>query len=257
MDCQETRKFLQAYLDGEFDDKESALISAHLTECQQCRELAGFEKHFRARLRASAPMVTAPVSLVARVRQARPGRSLNESWSSRWVWRLIPAAAAVILILAVGVSRQLELAPQYSLAEQSVQWHRQQLPMDVAGPSFDAVRQYFSDKVPFAVHPPRFNEQLAKQPLKTNLVGARLSHLREHRAAYLTYQVGGQRVSVFIFDPQTMPLRGQIKHVAGRDIYWQGLHGYNVAMFEDEGLGFAVASDMDTEHLVQLLSLPR
>jgi mycothiol system anti-sigma-R factor len=252
MNCQEAQKFIHAYLDGEFDQREWGAIAAHIEACEPCKRMARFEERFRQALKQSLPPARAPRSLRERLEQelekADAAIEIQESWSQRWLWRLIPAAAAAALIVTVMISKSHELSPLSLVAEDSIEWHRRQLPMDVTASSAETVQRFFSDKVPFAVRPPTFASPKAK------LVGARLSNLREHNAVYLTYDVGGKRVSVFIFDPSSFPVGGRATRVGRRDVYWEDVKGYKVAMYTSGGTGYAVASDMDSDRMVQLIS---
>jgi anti-sigma factor (TIGR02949 family) len=263
MECGEVRKFLHAFLDSEFAEEDRVALAAHLGVCESCRALASFEQLFQRSLRATTTTVRAPAALAARVSAALEseakaqrsapaapgwGARLAESWARRWLWRLIPAAAAAAIVAGVFVSKRRDLSSDVRLAEESIAWHRRQIPMDIAGPRPELVERFFSDKVPFAVRPPNFEGR------KAELVGGRLSNLGEHQAVLLVYQVGGRRVSVFILDPDALPSVGIPRHVAGRDIFLRGLRGYNVAMYSSGGTGYAVASDLEPDRLVQLIS---
>lgn len=35
-DCHRVRQVLQAYLDGELDDRHASMVAAHLAECERC-----------------------------------------------------------------------------------------------------------------------------------------------------------------------------------------------------------------------------
>jgi anti-sigma factor RsiW len=120
--------------------------------------------------------------------------------------------------------------------------------MDVTGPSPDTVRQFFSDKVPFAVRPPVF-----RQP-DTRLVGARLANIFQHQAAYVVYRVGNRRVSVFIFDPDTLRPEGSPMRVGDREVLWHRRRGYNVVIYSSRGTGYMVASDLERKQLVNLIA---
>ena len=51
MDCQETREYLYAFLDGQLGLKESLEIEAHLSSCPGCQKIVEFEKNFNDLLR--------------------------------------------------------------------------------------------------------------------------------------------------------------------------------------------------------------
>ncbi len=262
MSCDDVRKFIQAYLDGELDEHEWAALSLHLESCASCRREARTEERLRRAVRRSLPLEPAPASLRQRVGTALDAadaerREEDAGRLRRWTLRLVPAAAVIALGLGFLWSRLQGPRPASglktslaSLAEQSIEWHRLSPPMDVTATNPEAVQRYFSDKVPFAVRPPVFP---AGQ--RARLVGARLANLREHRAVFVTYQVGGGRVSVFIFDSNALPVAGgRVVRAGGRDVRWQEVRGYNVGLYSAGGTGYAVTSDLDPRGLVQLIA---
>ena len=245
MDCNEVQKFIAAYLDGELDAPDRSELVAHLGACDDCLEVARFEEVFRRQLRRIPDEATAPVALRASVRRAL-GRADRPHWARRWLWGAVPAAAAALVALVVVVSANGRDEPD-SVVAQSVTWHRSHVPMDVQGPSFDRVQRYLQGKVPFAVRPP------ALRGKNVQLVGARLLNLGARPAAYLTYQVGPRRVSVFVFDPDELSSNGREIRVGKRRMYLQDNRGYNVVTYRNGGAGYLVTSDMDHTHLVRLL----
>ena len=51
------------------------------------------------------------------------------------------------------------------------------------------------------------------------------------------------------------PIEARKKQVIGnRDVYFSQEHGYNVAMFRDRGVGYAITSDMDQDQMTKLVS---
>ena len=42
--------------------------------------------------------------------------------------------------------------------------------------------------------------------------------------------------------------------IGNRDVYFDQEHGYNVALFRDRGVGYAIASDLDQDQMVKLVS---
>ena len=248
MDCQETQKFIHAYLDGEFDEHDRVAMSAHLEGCEGCRKTARMDGAFRRTLKDLHQPVTAPPRLRAAVCQRLDAEDQASRRKQLRRWVLLPAAAAALVLVAAQVSWRLLPAAAPNLAEESISWHRQSLPMDVTGPSAAPVRQFFSNKVPFAVRPPRLGNPRAR------LVGARLSSLGPRRAAYLVYTVNGQRVSVFITDPATITATGNEIRSGDRKMYHQGVRGYNVLKFVSGGTGYTVTSDMAPDRLVRLVS---
>lgn len=253
IDCAEAQRFIQAYLDGEIDGEERIFIAAHLQTCETCQRIARVEQSFRDKVRLHAAPPAAPAHLRGRVLRALDEVDRPESRALRLLRVAIPAAVAASLLLGVVISKRGGLpGTTAALADQSIEWHRRNLPMDVSGPSPEPVRRFFSDKVPFAVRPPVFRQP--RDQGRVQLVGARLSNLREHQAAYLVYQVRGRRVSVFIFDGSAIPPQGAVERVGEHEVHWSRRRGYNVAMYRSGGTGYVVASDMEPRQLVRLIA---
>lgn len=255
MDCLELRRSVYTYLDGEYAEEDRVAYAAHLQNCEACRRVVQFESQFRSQIRNCLKTNEVPSHLQKRICSALNAIDRRRPLH-RLMWIGLPTTAAAAVVFGIvwfqnpgeeTTTQQVRQAPR--LAEDSIQWHRQQLPLDVVDSSPDSVRHYFSNKLPFAVRLPRFTTSHSK------LMGARLSNLREHQAAYLAYQVDGQRVSVFVVDSSVVPDQGpRLKRVGHRNVYWHDAHGYNVAMFVSKGTGYAVASDLDPPKMVQLIS---
>jgi anti-sigma factor RsiW len=246
MNCRDVEKFVHAYVDNEFGAEDQIAFCAHLQVCSACRRVVRFEEQFRRRLQECYGDERHPVpeplrsnisqALLEEERRSRPSRrSLS--------WVIAPAAVAMAAAVVVFLARDTEFS---SLAEQAVLTHRQQLPMDVRGKSNEEVRAFFRDKLPFAVHPPRL--------AGAQLVGARLTDLQGQRAACLTYQLGDQRVSLFVVDPESVPSGGRVTRVGQRDVHWRDQRGYNVALYKARGGTYALTSDMEPNRLVRLIS---
>lgn len=243
MNCRDVEKFAHAYVDGEFADEERGAFSAHLEVCAKCKRSVRFVGAFSKRLKDALSVERAPAALLGRVKVALGHEAQRQRPSVTW-WslRLAPVAAAAVALFFVFAG---DSGGDASLAEQTIYWHRQnKIPLDVQADSPEKVRAFFADKVPFAVRPPKLGIAGAK------LVGARLTSLRGQPAAYLVYQVGNERISVFMVDPKVVRTLTE----EGGDIRWRGHHGYNVGFTRSHGAGYAVASEMDPRRLVRLIS---
>jgi hypothetical protein len=87
------------------------------------------------------------------------------------------------------------------------------------------------------------------------LRGGRLANVGDRQAAYLLYDLGGNKVSVFIFDPGELPIEARHHAFIGnREVFFDGERGYNVALYRDHGVGYAIASDLDQGQMMRLVS---
>lgn len=148
----------------------------------------------------------------------------------------------------VGDAGTADAAPtSNTIVTESVQWHQRNLPVEVTGPSDEQVRYWFRDKVNFPVRLPRFDRASHRQ---VNLLGARLSHLREKQAAYVVYESDGNKVSVMVFDGQGVK---RLAPTPRQDPRVYNANGYNVAIVEDNGVTYSITSELPREDMVQLV----
>ncbi len=113
MTCEDIRRQLTPYLDGELDATRGSAVRGHLRGCEACRAIAGDEAALRDGLR-SLPPVDPPPSLWAGVQRKLAAAEIADAdrpaWRrafARWL-RLLPSAsriglATVALAAAVTV----------------------------------------------------------------------------------------------------------------------------------------------------------
>jgi len=106
-----------------------------------------------------------------------------------------------------------------------------------------AVSQWFRGKLDIPVRPVMFRGMPAR------LVGARISNVRDQMAAALYYDVGGRRVTVFVFDPDV----SMRQTLSAQGYYVTSSHGYTVTLTEQQGVGYAIASDMPAQDAVRIV----
>ncbi len=110
------------------------------------------------------------------------------------------------------------------------------------------------------VRPPSFNKYNTQ---RAHLVGGRLMPVRDQRTALLEYRLGdgagAQRVSVFIYDPRKIQVGDsdmlQARAVGTAQVRVGRANGYSVAVTQNRGVGYAVASDLDLDPSAELAAL--
>jgi mycothiol system anti-sigma-R factor len=245
--CAGISRFVDTYLDGEFAETDRAEFEGHLNECDLCRGKVRVQAEWKSAIKAAAPHEAAPAALRNRVARsiARESKPML-SWRA-WAVRAMPAAAAVGLLATFMISK-VQWSP---VAADVVAKHQKMMPIEISGSGGnELVKKWYADKVDFPVRVP----QLCKQAACT-LRGGRLASIGDKQAAYLVYDVNGDKVSVFIFDASDLPIETRRKTVIdNREVYFDQEHGYNVALFRDRGVGYAIASDLDQEQMVKMVS---
>src|SRR5690606_11806882 len=79
------------------------------------------------------------------------------------------------------------------VVEETLDWHRRRLPMEVTGPHGDEVQVWFRGKVDFPVRVPQFRHA------NVALLGGRLAKVGDNKAALLTLEVDQRKLSVLAF----------------------------------------------------------
>lgn len=244
MTCREANELVDVYFDGQFSHEDRLRFESHIEHCAECRERTQADRRTHEWLRSEVAKLPAepPPELFDRIEGALAEVEEASRARRQWGWgRRALSGGAIVVAAAAGVVlwvKAHEEPIEASLVEAIVRNHQRDLPVEVASADPDSVRHWFKGKVDVPVRPPQPTKA------KARLVGGRVSHMREKDAAQLVYDVSGRRVSVLIFDPQGLPISGsQHKRVRDRDVMLEGRRGYNVAFFEDRGLGYAVAAE--------------
>lgn len=192
------------------------------------------------------------------------------SSDGRFHWRtLVPIASAAALALFWGAASRGPIADARfgegrgaaamragmgdDLLADLLHEHSNPMPPQWTDPSdVRALDQYIG--VP--VRPARFERNGA------SLVGARVLPLHQQRAAMLQYVIGHgasqRRLSVFVYDPSKIQISGPgfTPHPVGTAQVRVGQEsGYTVAVMQNGGVGYAVASDLGTDQSAELAAL--
>jgi anti-sigma factor (TIGR02949 family) len=73
--CEETRRQLDSYVDGELSGEEARGVEKHLASCDRCREVLGFERGLLDGLKKRIQETDVPPGLRERIESAlEPGR---------------------------------------------------------------------------------------------------------------------------------------------------------------------------------------
>ncbi len=164
------------------------------------------------------------------------------------------APAALASTSLQPAAQALDVEP---IVEESVNWHRRNIPIEVTGPSNSRVSTWLKPKVNFPVRLPDF-ERNGRDGV--SLLGARLSNIRERQAAYVVYEVDGNKISVMLFDgnnrvQRPAAARGEgLRQGVGRPTpAMYNANGYNVAVIENNGVTYSITSEMPVEDMAQLV----
>jgi anti-sigma factor (TIGR02949 family) len=269
--CRDRARLLDAYLDGELEPAQLLDVEGHVDECGGCRERVELDRATRASLKRTMKKA-APSDLRARALAAMQaeqvrGEARVQAQPQAGAWRsLVPLATAAAFALVFGALERGQTGVGTTDGSQHAGMGDALLDELIAEhsrpvPSYDRTdpekARDLEQYVGVPVRPAAFERSGA------HFVGGRVMPVSgAQRAAMLQYVIGtgatAQHVSVFIYDPSKIQVSakdlsprsvGTAQVRVGRD------HGYSVAVTQNGGVGYAVASDLDAEHSAELAAM--
>ena len=235
--CEGDVSRVESYLDGELANGELEAFDSHIRECSPCREALVEHRRFLERLRAARPLYHASPTLRAEVAailgnpsgpQPVPaqGRPVTRILGRKRMWlgwvasRPVPALVALILAIAcfITLSRLwLAGARANAFVDMAAQTHRQQLagelPLEVQTSSPSEISAWFAGRVAFRFRLPAYQE-VSGQAQRYELTGGRLVEFKGTRAAYISYRMGAQVISLVLTSASSSVAAGGEKTVS-------------------------------------------
>ena len=251
MDCNETRRLLDADLDGELDLVRHLELGAHLPTCADCTRRAANARARRAALRESLPRFTAPPHLAEKIRAALPAATpispsppaLTRADARAKIifplWQVTGLAASLAFAALIGFAWGNARSRANLLVDEAVSDHVRSLQAshltDVASTDRHTVKPWFAGKLDFS--PPVVDLAAAGFPL----TGGRLEHLDGRPAAALVFHRRQHALNLFIWPASAAALAPRFTQ---RD-------GYNAAAWSQAGLNFLAVSEIPASELAQ------
>ena len=247
MNCADATATVQAYIDGELDGVDRESVERHLVSCSGCSRRVHVQTRFRAAVRAHLHRPEVPFALRRRIEESLKTQPIAPRRWPMWLSlpRIVPAAAAVFLIVAITGTVRRQNSKVLEQAERSFNIP---MPMDVTGSDCGSIASWFRGKLEFPVHAPALGSGATCQ-------GGRLVNVGARPAAYLVYRVSGHRVTFLVFDPRDQPIESRERRVVnGREFYLGGGPGISTVAYRDRGLGYVMTADYDEDTLTRLLT---
>jgi anti-sigma factor RsiW len=250
MDCRELERSVDAFLDGEFDERERVEAEAHLEGCPRCRSMVDGQARIRTSIRArlrDAMAAPAAAGMAPDALRDRVVRSLARERRPVWRRAFSPLPIATLAACAAGVLVVLAThSGNPDLLEDAIRNHHRGLPLEVDAA---AMPGWFTGKLDFHPSLPHFGGGLAR------VEGARLSNLREWPAAYVRYQLPRGQVGLFIVDDpaRRFDTPGRDVRVGNEIVRVASSRGYNVAIWRQDEIVYSLVSDLDEDALFRLV----
>ncbi|HKE49499.1 MAG TPA: zf-HC2 domain-containing protein [Rhodanobacteraceae bacterium] len=231
MDCNEAKRLIEPYLDGELDRAEARALEAHVDGCAECQAVLTQLGQLRHAVRTEAPRYTAPASLRERIREARveqPARRIAPRRVPAW-WRLAAACffafiagSVVTLTWHPGAGRDQVVNDLFASHWRALAANS---PVDVVSSDRHTVRPWFAGKLPQAPLVRDFAEQ------GFPLVGGRIDYAGAQRVPVLVYRHDKHLIDVYLL-PESTPAVSSA-HREGYSLVWGTLDDQPTAIVSD------------------------
>jgi anti-sigma factor RsiW len=249
VDCNETRTWLDGYIDGELDLAQTVQIEQHIEGCASCSRARDNRRALHDSLRAANLEFRCPDRLRTRIkdtlRRETRRRDSRPNLSRRWL-----AIAAAILFVACGSWFALHTTSGQSvndrIAQEVVASHVRSLLADhltdVASNDRHTVKPWFAGKLDFA--PTVVDLSAEGFPL----LGARLDYLEHRPVAALVYIRRKHAINLFLWPAE---------RAAGGALPLASRQGYQIVHWNDAGTSYWAISDLNSGELSQFVRLYR
>lgn len=262
MNCEESLKLMDGYLDGELDPITSQAIEEHLRSCRKCDEAYQAHGSLIRAIGNATPYYRAPTGLRERIQSSlrpeiaeRPRRNFGryaqrlspqKEAEPRSVllgtpWNWLGLAAAIIFAAIVAwnmVPRFQQPGADQILATQLIASHVRSLMAnhltDVASSDQHTVKPWLDAKLDFA--PPVVDLSSNGFPL----IGGRLDYLNNRPVAALVYQRRKHFINLFVW-PAASDVAKTTKPLTHQ--------GYQLLQWVDRDFNYWVVSDVNANDL--------
>jgi anti-sigma factor RsiW len=275
MSCERLRSLWDTYLDGELPSRQMLELQTHLDGCAECSEVVAFS----LAIRRTARQVTYDDAIVtdafrgrlrgALLAEAREENTRQKVARVRRLFAHAPRIGLGALSAAAGVLIWLSLDAR-THAEDKPSPERLPTASAALGPQelLDLFLDYHSAPPAPAVTEPRLVPELERDvgvrvPLPSLVAygaewqGGNLVRVpRTQPAAYLRYRTrDAHSVTVYVYNASRIPLHASLKPRMFRSepVYERSWRGYSVAAKISQGVGYAVATDLDEARSAELV----
>lgn len=289
-ECRKVQPVVDAFVDGELSTERVFETEEHLDRCHTCQERVSLTQALHVSTRRAVHESTrVSASFEQRVRAALAAeRAREEEQQPRThhsqgapdrgkplPWRtVVPVAAAAAMALAfagktegkrtllqadggmqTGLANAVTAAnaganDEEQLIEELIRLHAASPPPEVTEPT---LMLQLERKVGLPV---RLQPELNRYGASWQ--GGSVVPVKNEPAASLYYHIDGHRFTVYVFDAERVPLQRtnvlKPRVVRDRPVFVGTRRGYSIAAVENRGVGYALATDLDTQESAELVA---
>jgi anti-sigma factor RsiW len=244
MHCEEARRLIHSYVDGELDFPRRLGIDRHLDICHTCKRERHAWFELRSAVREQMPYFSAPPALVQRVRLMVREQTPQEAGTVSLPWRWLAACAAFAMAVALMIMIVFLPSHQPSLTQELVAGHVRSLMSDhltdMVWTDYKTVGPWFVERLGFA--PPV--EDLAEEGFP--LVGCRLDYVGGRRVAALVYRRRLHYINLFVWPSSDSGVEKVVQ---------EKREGYNLLDWNQGGMTVWAVSDLANDEMQALARL--
>jgi anti-sigma factor RsiW len=245
-DCKAARAELLNAIRGRLAEPERTSFAQHLSTCAECSNIYERERALE-KILAERPTFSLPQALreklTAQLTPAQPKRRFG-----RLAAVVLPSAAAAVF---AGLLLFTHFQPNQRLLDEAVNDHLRVLyaehPIEIASGGIHQVKPWFAGRLDFA--PVLSFSGDDEFPLEGGAIGLFV----DRKAATFLFKHHLHSASLFVFrsDGLSWPLRADAS-AGALPASGAALRGFNVLLWRDGDLGYALVSDMDRSELGRL-----
>lgn len=260
MNCSETKRMIDAYLDNELDLRGALEIEEHVARCPGCgaeeRGLRELQVSVRANLIRYAPSPElearlcdalqaeeAPVSAAVEPSPTPPRAARHRR---AWKWAALAPFAAAAALLVVAAPRLWRPTSEASVADAVIAAHVRSLLAnhltDVASSDQHTVKPWFQGKLDYSVSVTDWGAE------GYPLAGGRLDYVEDTPAAALVYRRAQHVVNLFVWPS---------KRAGDEPLERLSRRGYSAYCWAKDGMHYWAVSDLNEAELQKFVELVR
>lgn len=251
MQCQESKKILDAYVDNEVDVLQSVALEEHLAGCPDCAKTMEGRRALKSAIQNADLRYTAPPELVSAVRKELhmdEEKRVSKSWLGfNWLrfkdLTLGFAGATVAFLLAAAILGFWFHTPEsVKIARATTDDYVRSMLMenrgiDVISQDTHTVKPWFTNKISFSPTVTDFADK------GFPLAGGRVDFVNNQTVATLIYRRNQHYIDVFLY-PSNESYEGERQERGYRILYWS-----------KDGMQYWVVSDLNQQELEQFAAL--
>ena len=260
MNCKEAIKYLYIETEGNSLSREVIAAKEHVFGCPRCREFFEAEDKIKNLLFEKAPRREIPLDLKEKIFCGLEEPSYLKRLKSVFlhtrsrIFSIIVISIVLALIASLSLISYIEESNEEShliineIINQHIKYLHSSNPVDIISSKPEELESWFKGRVDFLVKAPRFQD--------SNLVGGRLCYLFKKRVAVLVYKKQEQSLSLFIIDQSNLDISSiDTVDIDGKKLYCGFGKGFNLVLWKDRGLIYALVSEMKEMELLRLASI--